>query len=150
MSIDPTGRLIVLVRDGASVAAITPRVRGGEKLAGWKPPYVVIRRLTSVPWIGDPGTEGAGVQTIRYTALNYALKVENGEELAFMLAGAVADVVDNLGLLTFPLSAGRAALYRVQVDGIGPALRDPLTEEPYVPVQFTALASAQVLAPVTP
>ena len=149
MSVDPTGRLIVRIRDDVAVAAITPRVRGGEKLAGWAPPYVVIRRLTSVPWIGDPGTEGAGVQTVRYTALAYAQKVENGDELAFRLAGAVADAINNLGLLTFPLTGGRAALYRVQVDGDGPALRDPLTQEPYVPVQFSALASAQLLAPVS-
>ena len=147
--IDPTGRIIVRIRDDAVVAAITPRVRGGEKLAGWAAPFVVIRRISSVPWIGDPGTETAGVQTVRYTALCYAARVENGDELAFRLAGAVSDAINNHGLLAFPVSAGRAAIYRLQEDSIGPSLRDELTGEPYVPVQFSALASSQVLAPIS-
>lgn len=150
MSIDPTGRVIVLIRDYPAVAAITPRVRGSEKLAGWEPPFVVIKRLTSVPWIGDPGTESAGVQTVRYTALCYALKTETGEELAFRLAGAVHDAIHDHGLLTFPVAAGRAVAFHFGEDSTGPALRDPVTGEPYVPVQFSVLAGAQAFAAVAP
>lgn len=146
MSLDPTGRVVSLVReDGGVVTVVGEQTRGGEKLAGWVAPYVVVRRLTSVPWIGDPGTEGAGVQTVRYVGLCYARKSPTGEREAFALAGAVSDAVDGQ-VLTFPLSGGRAALYGLHVDGIGPALRDPKTDDPYVPVQFSALASAQALA----
>lgn len=146
--VDPTGRLITLLRDDAAIAAITPRV-GGWRGASWEPPFVVVRRLTSVPWISDPGTEGAGVTTIRYSVLCYARKVDTGDVLAFQLAGAVHDAVGDHGLITFPVSTARGVIYRVQEDLIGAALRDPVTGEPYVPVSLSVLAGAQAFASVS-
>lgn len=138
--------MVTLIRDDPAVAAITPRVRGGEKAKDDAPPFVVVRRLPSVPWIGDPRTEAAGVQTVRYTALCYAQKARGGEQLAFALAGAVADAINDHPAFTFPVTGGRAAACRIQLDSVGSAISDPDTGEPYVPVLFSVLASAQVVA----
>lgn len=144
--IDPTGRVIVLIRDAAAVAAITPRVRGGEKAPGDAPPFVIVRRSPSVPWIGDPSTESAGVMTVRYTALCYAAKTPSGERDAFVLAGAVADAINDHGAITFAVTGGRGVTFGIQLDSIGGALRDPDTGEPYVPVLFSVLAATQAVA----
>lgn len=144
--IDPTGRVVVLIRDDAAVAAITPRVRGGEKAPADAPPFVVVRRSPTAPWIGDPTTEGAGVMTVRYTALCYASKTTQGERDAFVLAGAVADAINDRGPAGFQAGSGRGLTYGIQLDSIGGALRDPDTGEPYVPVLFSVLAATQVVA----
>lgn len=145
--IDPTGRLVTLIRDAAGVAAITPRVRGGEKAPADAPPFAVVRRLDSVPWLGDPATESEGFGTFRYTVLCYAAKVASGERDAFALAGAVHDAVHDRGQFTFSVGGGgRGAIYRIEEDSIGAAQRDPDTGEPFVPVQLTVLATTQVIA----
>jgi hypothetical protein len=104
--IDPTGRLVTLIRDAAGVAAITPRVRGGEKAPNDAPPFAVVRRLDSVPWIDDPETESEGFGTFHYTVLCYAAKVASGERDAFALAGAVHDAVHDRGQFTFSVAGG--------------------------------------------
>lgn len=144
--IDPTGRIVTLVRDYAAVAAITPRVRGGEKAGGDAAPFVVIRRLSSVPWIGNPGTETAGVTTVRYTALCYVAKNADGPRQAYVLAGAVHDAIQDHSSITYSAGSGRAVIYGIQEDSIGPVLADPVTDEPYVTVNFSVHALAQAVA----
>jgi len=149
--VDPTGRLIVLIRDNASVTSVTAgKVRGTERLKGWEPPFVIVRRVTSNPWIGDPRTETADVGTFRYDALCYGQRITADERVddaaTFRLAGLVSDSVNNHGILTFPLSAGTGVIFRIQEDSTTPALRDPATGEPFVVVTLTVLAGTQVLA----
>lgn len=160
--IDPTGQLITLLRDAAAVQALVPtdphghrKVRGTERERGWKPPFVVVRRLPSVPWVGSPATEDAGVGTFRYAVLCYADRaVEDattGERYPddapnYALAGAVHDAVSGRGPITFTTGGERAVIHRIQSDGDGPVLVDPDTKERYVPVQLTVLAATVPLS----
>lgn len=160
--IDPTGKLITLVREGAAVTAIVGldphghrQVRGSGRERGWGPPFVVIRRLPSVPWIGDPRTEHAGVGTFRFVAHCYASRAvadaQTGEFYAddapaYALAGAVQDDVSGQGPITFSVDGERAVIFGIHADGDGPVLEDPDTKERYVPVQLTVLAGTVPLA----
>lgn len=151
--IDPTGRIIALLRDDAAIASMTGgRVRGSGRLPDWQPPFLIVRRLVSVPF-PEPGV---GVATFRHTALCYGSRVDTegraDEAEAFRLAGLVADRLREAtsnGLLVFPMTGGRSAIYTIQEESTGPALADPRTGEPYVPVTLVSVGSTQVLAPVS-
>lgn len=144
--IDPTGRLVTLLRDTPAIAAITPRVRGGGRAAGDGPPMVIIRRLTSVPWLGGPENDRSGLDTIRYSVLCYGPKASGGDRQAFALAGAVHDAVHNHAALRFPVPGGgpgSALIFRMREESTGSAVSDPDTEEPYVPVVVSLIAATQ-------
>lgn len=149
--VDPTGRLITLTRDGAAVAALTPRVGGTDRRKGWTPPYVLVVPLAGAPGLLTGEGRRAGVVGWRHAFRCYGPKgkaedaeVGAGDRQAEALALAVAASLDQAGPLTYPAPGNpseRAGIYKVLVEGIGPVLRDPTTQEPYVVVTtYTAAA----------
>lgn len=145
--VDPTGRLVTLTRDAAGVAAITSRVRGGEKAEGDAPPYIVV--LPIVP--GAPGLAGGAgrrtrVMSWRHALRCYAPKVQGGDRQAVALGLAVMNALDMAGPITFPApggGSGHAGIYRLMVEGSAGPMVDPDTGEPYVVVTTYLAATGQ-------
>lgn len=148
--VDPTGRLVVMTRDDPAVAAITTRVRGGEKSPGDAPPYVVVVPL--VP--GVPGlTGGAGRRTRlmgwRHALRCYGPKVQGGDRQAVALGLAVMNALHLAGPISFPApggQSGRAGIYQVLVEGSGGPLVDPASGEPYVVITTYLAATGTAIA----
>lgn len=148
MSVDPTGRLVSLTRDAPSVAAITSRVRGGEKAPADAPPYVVVVPLGSVPFVGSPETRRTGTATWRHAFRCYGPKAQGGDRQAVALAGAVGESLHLARSVTFPVpgGGGTAAIFQILVETTGPVVLDPDTSEPFVVVTVVTMASAQAIA----
>ena len=147
MSIDPTGKVILFIAADPGVVANGAPVTGQKKV-GQAPPYVVVKRRGSTDKIAGPGTDRSGAQVVDFVAFCYALKHQTGEREAFALAELVHDAVHLKGPLTFPVPGGgssRFGVFRMRVTSIGGVLPDLVTAEPYVPVLFSAIASAQAL-----
>lgn len=146
--ISPTGRLVVLTRDGPTVAALTPRVRGGEKAPGDAPPYVVIVPLGMTPWVSSPAGQRLGVATWRHALRCVAAKAQGGDRNAEALGLAVVQDLHNTGPITYPEpgGSGKAGIYRLMVEGMSGPLTDPDTGEPYVVVTTSMFATAHAIA----
>lgn len=149
-AIDPTGRLVTLTRDDPAVAALTTRVRGGEKAPTDDAPYIVVVPL--VP--GAPGLIGgqgrrANVSTWRHALRCYAAKEQGGDRKAVALGLAVVDALHMHGPITFPTpggGAGHGGIYQIVVEGSGGPYVDPGTGEPYVVVTTYLSATAVAIA----
>lgn len=147
--IDPTGRLVTLTRDGAAVAAITPRVRGGEKAPLDAPPYAVVVPLPMTPWVGSSETQRAGAVTWRHAIRCVGPKHQGGDREAVALGLAVVQTLHGAGPVTFPTpggGGGKAGIYRIVVESMTGPLTDPDTQEPYVVVTTALSATAQAIA----
>jgi hypothetical protein len=149
--VDPTGFLLTTIRDNASVAALTTRVRvyepmgrtvnsaGVETDAGdargpgkWVR-FVVIRRL------GRTRLPHAPVQGVRYVALCYG-QGGNPAQDADALAAAVSDAIHNAG---HRISSGGVSVFGSYDDGGEGPTKDPDTGQPHsdVVIALGALTS---------
>lgn len=146
--VDPTGKLVTATRDAAAVAAITTRVRGGEKAPNDAPPYVVVVPLAVAPSLMGGAGRRAGLAGWRHAFRCYGPKVQGGDRQAEALGLAVMTSLHMAGPLTFaaPGGSGRAGIYQIQVEGMGGPLIDPATGEPYVVVTTYMAATLQSFA----
>lgn len=144
MMVDPTGRLITYARDGTAVAAITPRVRGGDEAKGDAAPNVVVVPLPMTPWLGSPATRRTGVAAWRHAWRCVGPTSAGGDRQAVALGLAIVERLDEVRSLTFPVSGGTGVIYQVLVEQQSGVLRDPDTNEPYVVV--TTLTSSNLRA----
>lgn len=122
--VDPTGSVLVLIRDDSAVDAIVHgRVRGGEPAAGdalgpgHYQPFVVLTRL------GRSRLKRAPVQEVRLNAACYGVTHQG----AAALAGAVSSAVHPKGPR---ISAGGVAIWSSFDDGGGDSTKDPDTGQP--------------------
>jgi hypothetical protein len=147
VSLDPTGAVIKFIAADPGVAALTSHVHG-QKEPKEAPKYVIVRRRSSTPAIAGPGTDRGPARSIDYVAFCYAPKNQQGLIDAAQLAGAVSDAIHLKGPLTFPApgGSGHLGIYRMREDSTGDTLTDPITQEPYIPVLFSLIATATALA----
>lgn len=132
--LDLQGAVVVEVRDAAAVAAITPRVRGGELAPGDAPPAVVIVALGRVRSPHQPGRNRLGLQQARYVANCYgATRIQANE-----LAGAVSDAIHIRGPR---VTAGKQIRLSLD-DGGGEADTDPDTKWPLTRVLIDVIGDA--------
>lgn len=149
MADDPTGRLVTTTRDLPAVAAITSRIRGGEKAPGDAPPYAVIVSLGMTPFLGAGVGRRASLSGWRHAIRCYGPKVQGGDRQAEALGIAVVQGLHMAGPVTFPAPGGsgaRLGIYQIEVEGMGGPLVDPATGEPYVVVTTYMAASLRSFA----
>lgn len=136
---DPLGRILTEIRDDATVAALTTRIRGGEPAPGdakgpgsWQR-FVVLVRL------GVSRERRIPVQEVRIAARCYGLTYQD----AAALAGAVSDAIHAAGPRISPSGVG---IWLSFDDGGGGATADPDTGQPYETVVISVIAATQVIA----
>jgi hypothetical protein len=136
--IDPTGAVIVALRDDAAVRAIVGqhgtawKVRGDEPGAGWLPPFITVTFLTSRRDTGgDAGTWSLDVMETYLSVKCYGTTPQQ----AIQLYGAASDALHGK---QFGADSSGRLLYLVADDGtsgdVDPAGR-PLQD-------FTAIVTA--------
>lgn len=136
--IDPLGRILTEIRDDATVAAITTRIRGGEPAPGDAlgpgsyQPFVVLSRLSIQREKRLP------MQEVRILAACYGATFQQ----AAALAGAVSDAINAAGPRISPAGVGIWASFD---DGGEGATRDPDTDQPREDVIFSVTATTQVV-----
>lgn len=135
---DPLGRILTEIRDDATVAAITTRIRGGEPAPGdalgpgaWQP-FVVLVRL------GTLREKRLPMQEVRIAARCYGRTYQE----AAQLAGAVSDAIHAAGPRISPAGVG---IWQSFDDGGGGADADPDTGQPNEEVIFSVIATTQVV-----
>lgn len=138
--IDPLGFLLTTIRDDATVAAITPRVRGGELEKDDAAPAVLLRRGPVNRSPTGPNARRVGLQGVTVTALCFGATYQQ----AAQLYGAVSDAVNLKG----PRRDGTGRLIFVSIDESGgdPVL-DPDTRWPTETCVINVIAAAQPVAP---
>lgn len=115
---DPLGKLLTEIRDDATVAAITHRVRGEEPRQGDVPPLVIIRTF--------PIVRNSRVPIGRY---QYLIQCYGADPPATaQLRGAVSDAIHNIGPR---MSAAGVSIYRSQSEVEGQTQLDPDTSWPF-------------------
>lgn len=136
---DPTGRLLIEIRDDPTVAALTSgRVRGGEPApgdtlgAGHYQAFVVLVRLARTRLRRAP------IQAIRYAARCYAPTYQGAAELATAVGGAVH-------ARGHRITPAGLSIFGSFDDGGGGALKDPDTGQPYEVVFVTVGALDRTL-----
>jgi hypothetical protein len=120
---DLTGPIVLLVRDNPAVAAITPRVRGGELAAGDAAPAVVIVGASNTRSPFGPGKGRLGLQGPRFYANCYGATYQQ----ATQLAGAVSDA---LHLVRGRALGGGKVIHQILDGGWGGVVLDPATKWP--------------------
>jgi hypothetical protein len=134
--IDLTGRVLVEIRDYAPVAAITPRVRGGEPAKGDVPPMVILVRAGRTRSVfAIRSSARIGLQDGRWYARCYGATAQQ----AAQLSGAVSDAIHTRGPRTD--SQGRR-LYLSVDEGGGDADLDPVTRWPLEVITIRAVGGA--------
>lgn len=131
---DLTGPIVTLIRDNPAVAAITPRVRGGELASGDIAPAVVVVSLSNTRSPFGRGTGRLGLQAPRYAVNCYATTYQ----AAAQLAGAVSDALHQLSAR----NVSNKTIHQVVDDGWGGPVLDPVTKWPTETVVFQVVGSA--------
>jgi hypothetical protein len=132
------GRILTEIRDDATVAAITTRIRGSEPApgdalgAGSYQPFVVLTRL------GTSRLKRAPIQEVRISARCYGATYQ----AAAALAGAVSDAIHAKG---HRITASGVAIFGSFDDGGGEATADPTTGQPYESLVIQVNASTELL-----
>lgn len=122
--VDPLGYVLTTIRDDATVAALTTRIRGGEPApgdalgAGHYLRFVVLTRL------GAARLKRAPVQEVRLLAKCYGTGTTGQDATA--LAGAVSDAIHAIG---HRISAGGVSIFDSFDDGGEGPTRDPDTQQ---------------------
>lgn len=138
--LDPLGKLLIEIRDDATVDAIVDgRVRGFEpapgdaKGAGHYQPFVVIVALGGNRWDRMP--------TRRAT---YAVRCYGIDPVGAMaLYGACSDAIHHIGPRLYANGQG---IYISRENTGGNASKDPDTAQPYVDFVIELLAATQAVA----
>lgn len=131
---DLLGPLVVTIRDNAAVAAITPRVRGGELAQGDTAPAVVITRASNSRSPFGPGRARLGMQQPVYYATCYGATFIQLDQLM----GAVSDA---LHLLSNRTISGKVIRLVTDEGWAGPVL-DPTTRKPMDTITFQVTGHA--------
>lgn len=137
MTVDMLGMAVVMIRDDAGVAAITPRVRGAERAPNDAAPLVIVRKLGA-----DYAPFGARRARLQ-RQLFAAVCVGSTFIQAGQLAGAVVDAVNLKGPRRD--ASGRYLAISL-VEGGGDATNDPQTGDATETVTFTFTGGAQAPA----
>ena len=120
--VDPLGYILTTIRDDATVAAITTRIRGGEPAPGdaLGPgsylPFVVITRL------GGLREKRLPMQEVRLNVACFGVTAQG----AAALAGACSDAIH---ALSPRISSGGVGIWVAFDDGDVGATRDPDTQQ---------------------
>lgn len=136
--VDPMGRILTEIRDDATVAAITTRIRGGEPApgdalgAGEYLPFVVLVRL------GTSRLKHVPIAETRIAARCYGVTYQG----AAALAGAVSDAIHAKG---HRLTVAGVSIFSSFDDGGGEATKDPETAQPYETVVISVGASTEFI-----
>lgn len=138
--IDPLGKILTEIRDNATVAALTTRIRGGEPAAGDAQPSTGYLRFVVLTRLGNDRALRVPVQTLRIAVRCYGTSFSD----AATLAGAVSNAIHNIG----PRRNATGVLIHRSYDDVGQgATKDPDTGQPMESFVIEAFAST-VLAPI--
>lgn len=137
--IDPTGFLLITIRDDSAVAALTTRVRGGEPAPGDAigPPY---QRFIVLSQLGRTREKRVPIQEVRFIAKAYGLTHQD----ATALAGAVSDAVHGIGPIR---NASGVVMFQAFDDGGEGSTADPDTGQPHADVVISVIAGTRA-API--
>ena len=136
--VDPTGYILTTIRDDATVATLTTRIRGGEPAKddalgpGSYQRFVVLVRL------GTQREKRLPVQEVRYVARCYGLTYQD----AAALAGAVSDAIHARGPR---ISTGGVGIWTSFDDGGEGAGKDPDTSQPMETVVISVNAATALM-----
>jgi hypothetical protein len=151
--IDPTGKLVLLIRAIPAVATITTNVHGGDAIENDTRPMVLVKRMN----VNRMSPTGPGTSRNRQARWRYVLEcvgpvfdptipaTRYGDRQAVALAGAVSSGLHHAGPVSFPISGGRIGLYKILEESQGAVLTDPDTQDPYVPVIVALIGAAQAI-----
>jgi hypothetical protein len=137
--VDPLGYILTTIRDDATVATLTDRIRGAEPAPkdalgpGDYQRFVVLVRL------GARREKRLPVQEVRIAARCYGLTYQD----AAVLAGAVSDAVHALGTR---INAGGVGIWSSFDDGGEGASKDPDTGQPYETVVISVNAATVLIS----
>ena len=137
--VDPTGRLLIEIRDDAGMAAlVSGRVRGGEPAVGDALGPGHYQRFVVLVRLARTRLPRAPIQEVRYAARCYGTTYQD----AAALAGAVSDAVHARGHRITPAGL---SIFGSFDDGGGGGLLDPDTSQPYEVVFISVGALDRVL-----
>jgi len=122
--IDPLGTILTMIRDDATVAAMTTKIRGGEPAKGDALGPGSYQRFVVLVRLGTTREKRLPVQEVRIAANCYGTSYQD----AAMLAGAVSDAIHAKGP---HLTAGGIGIWTTFDDGGEGATKDPTTEQPF-------------------
>jgi hypothetical protein len=135
--VDLTGKAVTEIRDFPAVAAITPRVRGGELAPGDGPPAIVIVRL-AVDY-----NPGGTTRRMRIQAPMFAANCFGADRRqAAQLADAVVEAIDLRGPRR---DVQNRLVYLSLVEGGGDVVLDPVTRWPTATVTFSFIGAQQAV-----
>lgn len=135
--VDLTGVAVVEVRDAAAVAAITPRVRGGELAGDDAPPAVAISAL------GIGYSPFGQTRRARLQEAMFAAKCYGGTRIqAAQLGNAVAGAIEVRGPRK---DASGRLVYLSLVESAGTVELDPDTRWPFSTVIFSLIGAQQAV-----
>ncbi|HUW17470.1 MAG TPA: hypothetical protein VMW94_10360 [Actinomycetes bacterium] len=132
--IDPLGYILTTIRDDATVAALTTKIRGGEPAPGDALGAGSYQRFVVLVSLGYLREKRLPIQEVRIAARCYGLTHQD----AAALAGAVSD---SIHALSPRISSGDVGIWSAFDDGGGGGLIDPDTSQPYYVVMILANAA---------
>jgi len=138
--VDPTGYMLITIRDDPAVAALTDRVRGGWPQGGDALPVGQWRRFVVVVRLGRERNNHSPLQWVRLAARCYGQgkDVQTAAVDAAALAGTVSDAVHER---MHRISSGGVSIFGSFDDGGSGMLTDPGTGQPYEVVFVNVNAS---------
>jgi len=135
---DPTGRILTEIRDDATVAALTTKIRGGEPAPGDALGAGSFQRFVVLVVLGRQREKRLPVQEVRIAARCYGLTYQD----AAALAGAVSDAIHAAGPR---ISGSGVGIWNSWDDGGEGASKDPDTSQPYETVIVSVNAADRLL-----
>jgi hypothetical protein len=133
--VDPLGFVLTHIRDDATVAALTTRIRGGEPAPGDS--TVPFQRFVVLVRLGSERYKNTPIQAVRIAARCYGSTYQD----AAVLAGAVSDAVHGIGPRK---STGGIAVFSSYDDvGMG-AEKDPDTGQPHEDLVISVIAGTEL------
>jgi hypothetical protein len=136
--VDVTGYILTTIRDDATVAALTTRIRGGEPAKGDALGPGSYQRFVVLVRLGAQREKRLPVQEVRIAARCYGLTYQD----AAALAGAVSDAIHARGPR---ISTGGVGIWTSFDDGGEGAGKDPDTDQPMETVVISVNAATALM-----
>lgn len=150
--VDPTGFLIVELRDPtilATLAAMTGGDDDPKRVTGRRdelaPPVIIVDRVDSSLLPYGAGSGRTGVKGLVYSIKCAAKRGREGDIEATHLGDVVAHFLHLRGPRTRTTGAGKVGILISRASSVTQVIEDPVTGDPYVVVNATVDAGAQAL-----
>lgn len=151
--VDPTGSLIVELRDDVildALAAMTAGSSDPKRVTGHRDqkaaPVIIVERMPSTRFPFGPGSGRLNIQNVLYSIKCVAARGPTGDVEAVHLGEVVAEYLHMKGPRTRTITGvGKVGIFISRVPSMTQVLFDPDTDNPYVVVNASLEAAAQAV-----